>query len=363
MVSKFPPIEGGISAKTYWLACGFAEAGMEVHVVTNAMCVENDYRIRSCENDFHLPPGVEIDNVQVDTPWHIPYSELYLEKLLDKALSVCRAFNIEVIDSHYLIPYGVTAYLASQITKIPYIIRHGGSDVAKFWDRGFLGELLHQTLTGAATLITEKPELAPMNTRTIRLPQYVPDEHLFKPVAKNGRHARYAYIGKINYHWEHKSLDRMLSLWNKVSSKEPLAELVFLCQGKGKEDFIKKREPQNIKFVDFISPWEMPGFLQDIDYLFYLVDNNPISDFSNLVVEAVACGVKIITDNIRVFDCYKPFFDPSKYLLDIDNFKLFQKSDEINIGSSSKQAHLLRTIFNDYIKENIYLYQIVAEQS
>src|SRR5688572_24421354 len=51
-IGKYPPIEGGVSATTYWLARGLAQRGHEISVVTNADEVEEDYRM-------HLVPGDE----------------------------------------------------------------------------------------------------------------------------------------------------------------------------------------------------------------------------------------------------------------------------------------------------------------
>ena len=44
-IVKYPPIQGGVSAQSYWLCRGLAEAGHDVHVVTNADEVEGDYRL------------------------------------------------------------------------------------------------------------------------------------------------------------------------------------------------------------------------------------------------------------------------------------------------------------------------------
>ena len=35
-ISKYPPIEGGVSARVYWLTKSLGEKGHEVHIVTNA---------------------------------------------------------------------------------------------------------------------------------------------------------------------------------------------------------------------------------------------------------------------------------------------------------------------------------------
>ena len=36
LIGKYPPIQGGVSMRTYWSAHGLAARGHEVHVVTNA---------------------------------------------------------------------------------------------------------------------------------------------------------------------------------------------------------------------------------------------------------------------------------------------------------------------------------------
>ena len=50
-IVKYPPIQGGVSAQSYWLCRALAEAGHEVHVVTNAEEVEQDYRLVLGESD------------------------------------------------------------------------------------------------------------------------------------------------------------------------------------------------------------------------------------------------------------------------------------------------------------------------
>ncbi len=347
IISKFPPIQGGISAKTYWLARGLAEAGLEVHIVTNAQAVEEDYRISSCDTDLHLPQGLIVHNMDQETPWHIPYSQLYQEKLLDKVLKVCSQYKIDLIDSHYLIPYGITAFIASKILGIPYIIRHGGSDLTKFWQQGLLKNLLKSTLINASVVVSDKKEFTSLNPRNTELPPYVPDNRHFKTLPSSKKENVFAYVGKINYYWRHKSLDTIISFWRnlKIDSR-----LYFLAQGRGKEAFIRCCKPEEVQFLDFIPPWEMPSFLQKIGYLFYLVQNSPVQDFSNIVVEAVACGVYIITDNPKAFDFYQPYFDVLNFVVPMNGF-CPSSHTSINIIS-----HPIKSRYDEYILNNIELY-------
>ena len=351
IVSKFPPIEGGIAAKTYWLAKGLAEAGLEVHVVTNALAVEDDYRIKMDNYGNDLPPGVFVHNVKTETPWHIPYSPLYLDKLLDKVLEICREYSIDLLDSNYLVPYGTTAYLASTLTGIPYIIRHGGSDIIKFWEAQQLPELLHRTIAGASAVVTENPELARYNPNCVDMARYVADERYFKPSTINRNEPTYAFIGKINYYWHYRGLEKILSFYREHAHN---SKLLFMAQGRGKKTFIRECKPNEVTFLDFILPWEIPLFLQQVDYLFYPVKDNPIKDFANIVVEAVACGASILTDDLSSFDCYQTSFNVPHHVFLMDDFK------QENVAKIKNDC-LLTTNFADYLEQNIHLYKKILK--
>ena len=55
MIGKYPPIEGGVSARVYWLAKALGERGHEVHIVTNAQEVESEYKESEFERMFLAP--------------------------------------------------------------------------------------------------------------------------------------------------------------------------------------------------------------------------------------------------------------------------------------------------------------------
>jgi len=54
-----------------------------------------------------------------------------------------------------LIPYGIVGYLASRISGIPFIIRHGGSDLAKFWKERIFGHLLQEVIQNASLMLSD----------------------------------------------------------------------------------------------------------------------------------------------------------------------------------------------------------------
>ena len=52
IVGKYPPIQGGVSMRTYWTAYCLAERGHEVHVVTNAKEASPPFRMHMRPEDW-----------------------------------------------------------------------------------------------------------------------------------------------------------------------------------------------------------------------------------------------------------------------------------------------------------------------
>ena len=102
LISKYPPIEGGVSAKTYWLAKGLGERGHKIHIITNAWEVETNYREKFDVEDIDLyqPTNVTVNNTDpfID-PHYIPYSKPYTEKIASLAIEIIKEYDLELIDS------------------------------------------------------------------------------------------------------------------------------------------------------------------------------------------------------------------------------------------------------------------------
>ena len=147
LISKYPPIEGGVSSRIYWLAKGLGERGHEIHIVTNAQEVENKYKEQMDSREAeYTPKNVYVHSTTSNTnPWHIPFSKAYTERIANLAIEVIRKYNIQLIDSYYILPYGVAGSLAKSITGKPHILHHAGSDIGKinyYWRTKGLAELV-----------------------------------------------------------------------------------------------------------------------------------------------------------------------------------------------------------------------------
>ena len=160
LLSKYPPIEGGVSSRIYWTASALGKLGHKIHIVTNGLEVEAEYR-----EEFNLTdPKYQPTNVYVHStdpapsveanPSHIPFSKMYCEKLASLASEVVEDYNLELIDSRYLVPYSVAGYLAKSLVGVPQIVSHAGSDLQRLYPSPFLNCVLEKVLKNADGIIT-----------------------------------------------------------------------------------------------------------------------------------------------------------------------------------------------------------------
>ena len=139
IVGKFPPIQGGVSMRTYWSAHALAALGHEVHVVTNAKEAVVPFRMLMGAEDWkRCAAGHDGGSVMVHwtdpvdgSQSYTPMASPFVSKL---AATTARAHSecpFDVIYSHYLEPYGVAGYLAAQMTGVPHVVRMAGSDAGR----------------------------------------------------------------------------------------------------------------------------------------------------------------------------------------------------------------------------------------
>ncbi len=168
LLSKFPPLEGGIAARTYWLARGLASRGYEVHVITHGASSGGVYNTESVANSEAFPANLIVHRSPDEIPWHVPEDQQQALALLDSTIRVVRENGIEVLDSGYLVPFGIVGCLGKRLTGVCHVVRHGGSDVEKFIKPGVFGALTSQVIGDADAVDTEehlKELFEPMTTR------------------------------------------------------------------------------------------------------------------------------------------------------------------------------------------------------
>jgi hypothetical protein len=138
---KYPPIEGGVSMRTYWEAHGLARLGHEVHVITNVKEATSPNRIFVREDDWvrcqadYTPGSVSVHSTDEYgwRQWHIPNGTSYVTKLASIGLETVMKGSIDVIYSYYTEPYNVAAHIVAKATGVPHLVRTAGSDAGRLW--------------------------------------------------------------------------------------------------------------------------------------------------------------------------------------------------------------------------------------
>jgi glycosyltransferase involved in cell wall biosynthesis len=161
MFGKYPPIEGGVSMRTYWLAHGLARLGHTVHVITNAKEVNLPYRMFMRDEDWaRCEEQYGVGSVQVhwteaygQRQWHIPSSTPFITKLASMGLELTQSQTIDLIYAHYMEPYGVAAHIVARATGLPFVMRPAGSDVGRLWPLPQFGALYNHVFTSADAVI------------------------------------------------------------------------------------------------------------------------------------------------------------------------------------------------------------------
>jgi glycosyltransferase involved in cell wall biosynthesis len=161
LIGKFPPIQGGVSMRTYWAAHALAARGHDVHVVTNAKEARAPFRMLMRPADWDRCGGAYGAGA-VTVHWtdpadggqaHIPMASPFISKLAGIAARVHAEHPFDVVFSHYLEPYGVAGHLAAEIAGVPHVVRTAGSDAGHLWHHPQLETLYDHVLRTAHTVI------------------------------------------------------------------------------------------------------------------------------------------------------------------------------------------------------------------
>jgi glycosyltransferase involved in cell wall biosynthesis len=160
IIGKFPPIQGGVSAQTYWSAHALAKRGHDVLVVTNAKEAVAPYRMHMRAEDWDRCEAV-YGGGSVTVHWtdpvdrsqaHIPLNSPVVTKLATLAARAHTSRALDVIFSHYLEPYGIAGHLAAQMTGVPHVVRLAGSDAGRLWQHPQF-ELLYDHVLRSAEVV------------------------------------------------------------------------------------------------------------------------------------------------------------------------------------------------------------------
>jgi glycosyltransferase involved in cell wall biosynthesis len=337
IVGKYPPIQGGVSMRTYWTAYRLAERGHEVHVVTNAKEVSPPFRMHMRPDDWaHCEAQFSTGSLTVHwsdpvdrSQSYIPMASPFVSKLASIAAKLHAERTFDVIYSHYMEPYGVAGYLASEITGVPHVVRMAGSDAGRLWHHRQLDTLYDHVLRSAECVIAggtvmERAIERGVSSRRIAFGGgYALPETLFTPDGPaidlksligelgsadpvgdtlwgdfTGERNYFGVYGKLG---ETKGSFALLAAMHRLKLAGVNVGLVALAHGKPDVEGKFREMAQELGLTDrilqlpFLPHWRVPDFLRGCLAVCCLEQDFPIGIHSPMVArEALLCGCCLV---------------------------------------------------------------------
>jgi len=390
--SKYPPIEGGVSSATYWLARALGKKGIEIHIVTNALEVEENWREKIDWENLDDVLAYQPDNVFVHSLdlkqkiFHIPYSPAYLERLVNQALRVIEKYKCDLIDSWYILPYGLAGYFTKLLTEKPFILRHAGSDITRLYQHLDFRRIFLSALKNADQVVTQdKSKIKGFQNLYFFKPPS-PDPEFFNPevapfdLSKLGLNISektpiITYIGKYNQKF--KGLYQAVNVLNEISED---FFLLLVSGGRGIEEFESYLEnlkglKDKYKIIGFLPPWYIPKIIKRSACILQLETDFPIKiHWPSPPQEAMACGKPCLFSE-ELYEKFKKLgFENKKNVLVVNPHNSSQTKEVLEfiisnpeelkrIGNSSYQLFDWQKKFKEYLEDNVKLYEKVISQT
>ena len=345
LIGKIPPVQGGTPKETLYTAYHLAKSGHEVHVITNSLEVEHEYRIETLNYFSEIDPCFSDEIKKLPLYIHATHREMrhsyiprgnpIVTKLASMAMKVIKENQIDIIYAVYFEPYAMVASLVSSWTKIPYVVRHAGSDIDRLLGCASLEDSYQYMLKNAACIITNQSHLSTylrlgvgVEKLFYRIPiADLPDSiHSTKPLDVNNylqyvRKSDCGYIrahyadfethhfdpnlttiaifGKTNPFKGHLDLVRALGVLKQRGVK---FNLLGLIQGPSHElknliEELKKHDIlDNTFLLPYIPHWHMKAFYDQCQIVCFLERDFPVAcHMPSIPTEVFSVGKCLIT--------------------------------------------------------------------
>lgn len=327
-VVKYPPIQGGVSARCFWTAHALAALGHQVDVVTNAGEVEADYRLWIPPEDRGLLNATYDNGGRVTVVstglrprelMHIPQSDPFVTKLSGLATEQIRREDCDMVFSYYYEPYGMSAGLASLWTGVPHVVQHAGSDRGRLMQHPELSTAYREMLRRAAVVVTPDPAFEGLGVpgeRMVRAPGAFLPRRYFTPAAEPldvqeliARLAGHPMVsntarwrpdvpplGVLGKAGEVKGSYDLISALARLRERHEDFNLLAMVAGRDRTRFLSEAAKAGISDRTWTLPllphWRVPGFLRACTAVCHLERGFPIAAHRpGIPQEILACGV------------------------------------------------------------------------
>jgi len=362
IISKYPPIEGGVSSEIYWLAKYLGEKDVDVVVVTDSWAVEEDFRenIMYDELDKLQPKNVElyqVDPISLKKKKQAGKGGNSETLLFSMGLEVDEKEEPDIWYSHYLFPYGITSYFVSKKTEKPLILRHAGSDKELLGHSEYLPLI---KIIKDSKIISASEE---MNLLTGKLIDINKNFLCSLPEEFNLKQKTYKEVPTIGLIGKESPTKRWRELMEGLENVDEDFSLQFIMNNEEKIGNCMSRDLKDkTEFISFVPPWKMPKFYENIDILycgekgFYIPDHKPM-----VPLEGMSAGTCVCLSD-ELYGKYKDIYNLKSgedvvVLNTLDSKDIGEKISEIIegrkyewIGKNGKEKYTVKNEYKDYIR-------------
>jgi glycosyltransferase involved in cell wall biosynthesis len=312
-----------------------AKCGHEIHIVSNAWDVEEEYRQYLIGSDLdHMKDKIFSSGGKIThhftnpffEPKYIPFAHPYVTKLASKAIEVIKKYACEKIFAYYIEPYGISAFLVSQITGVPYYVKHAGSDITRLIENPEFTHLYEAVLEKSNGVLTthrsiNKIRKVIQDETQIKLiaSDFLPQEY-FKPEGEKldvetllnnlDQHAKKVkildwnsgvyYSKKMNIGiyckaGRNKGFTEVIDALSQIENVADKVNLLLLTGGsnlRSLQNYVKKTKVSDTTFfIPFLPPWRIPSFLRRCDVVCALENNFSVPVHGPRIPrEILSCG-------------------------------------------------------------------------
>ncbi len=295
LVGKFPPCQGGVASKFYWLFSSLLarDNGFQFRAITIA---KQPYTTSLPSNVASMVKVIDAENKTL--PWFIPKSDLFVDQIVSCALQLANTIKFDLIICNYLEPYLAATYIIAKELSLPYQVYPAGSDTHKLLPCPLTSYALEAYLKNAAQVFLPKEKIASflktncsvLPNRVVEAQRYVPDPSVFS-VSTVRKINRILLLGKINRYWKLRGIRKLCQFLDA----NPEIKLKCIIQGAYCDEFKKELRSQlpcaQLEFQEsFLSPTLIPKEISSSIGVWNYLSEGGIVDFPNLHWETIFSG-------------------------------------------------------------------------
>ncbi|MEK7581227.1 MAG: glycosyltransferase family 4 protein [Patescibacteria group bacterium] len=300
---EFPPLGGGASNASWFLARSLKKMGHEITVITASFKGELPYERRDGLHIYRVPAlrrHIDRSNI-LEMSTFAFFGIVYSRKII-------RERRIERIIAFFTIPGGIVSYYINKLYKIPFIVSLRGGDVP-----GLVPELdsLHRLLSpirrsilnasssviaNSAVLKNLSEKYDPINVSVI--PNGV-DTDFFRPTSEGKVDKTFhpIFVGRLHMQKNLVFMLDAISDFKKSVKSKFMLEIVG--DGPQKQELKKYARKIGIKnevtWTDWLKKDELLSKYNNSDCL---IMPSLYEGMSNVILEALACGLPVVASDI-----------------------------------------------------------------